>query len=91
MEFKKCERCGCFFTTTDNVCQNCMPRDNFEISKLRNYINDNNNANSIQDLSINTGISVKNLNRYLNENEFSEVYDKLNLNNQQQGNISINL
>lgn len=90
MEFKRCERCGCFFTTADNVCQNCMPRDNFELSKLRNYINENNNSNSIQDISINTGISVKNLNRYLGENEFLGVCNKLNLNNEQ-GNISINL
>ena len=90
MEFKKCERCGSFFTTTNNVCQNCMPKDNFELSKLRNYINENNDSNSIQNISINTGISVKNLNRYLGENEFSGIYDKLELDTQQ-GNISINL
>lgn len=90
MEFKKCDRCGCFFTTSDNVCQNCMPRDNFELSKLRNYFNENINANSIQDISINTGISVKNLNRYLCQNEFLGISNQLNL-NVEQGNISINL
>lgn len=90
MEFKKCERCGCFFTTSDNVCQNCMPRDNFELSKLRNYFDENANSNSIQDISVNTGISVKNLNRYLCENEFSEISNQLNL-NIEQGNMSINL
>lgn len=90
MEFKKCERCGCFFTTSDNVCQNCMPRDNFELSKLRNYFDENINSNSIQDISVNTGISVKNLNRYLCQNEFSGISNQLNLNNEQ-GNMSINL
>lgn len=90
MEFKKCERCGCFFTTSDNVCQNCMPRDNFELSKLRNYFDENANSNSIQDISVNTGISVKNLNRYLCENEFSEISNQLNF-NIEQGNMSINL
>lgn len=87
MEFKKCERCGSFFTTTENVCQNCMPRDNFELLKLRNYINENNNLSSIQDISINTGISIKNLNRYLTGNEFSEI--STNLENIQ-GNLGIN-
>ena len=90
MEFKKCERCGCFFTTSDDVCQNCMPRDNFELSKLRNYFDENTNCNSIQDISVNTGISVKNLNRYLCENEFSKISSQFNLNNEQ-GNMSINL
>lgn len=90
MEFKKCERCGCFFTTSDNVCQNCMPRENFELSKLRNYFDENSNSNSIQDISVNTGISVKNLNRYLGENEFSKISNQLNL-NIEQGNMSINL
>lgn len=90
MEFKKCERCGCFFTTSDNVCQNCMPRENFELSKLRNYFDENSNSNSIQDISVNTGISVKNLNRYLGENEFSKISNQFNL-NESQGNMSINL
>ena len=33
MEFKKCERCGCFFASNDNVCYNCLTKDRFEMSK----------------------------------------------------------
>jgi hypothetical protein len=81
MEFKKCERCGCFFLSANNVCENCSPKDNFELSKLRNYLEGEFQADSINSLSVDTGISVKNLNRYLEEDEFSSISEKLNMGN----------
>ena len=82
MEVKKCERCGCFFVSDSNVCQNCSPKDTFEISRLKNYLDSENISDSITSISVDTGISVKNLNRYLVENkEFSELYSKLNIDN----------
>ena len=32
MEFKRCSRCGCFFTSNDDVCCNCLSKDKFEMS-----------------------------------------------------------
>ena len=72
MEFKKCERCGCFFVSNDEICCNCAPKDRFEISKLKNYFENNNEESSINTISIATGISIKNLNRYLVSNELSD-------------------
>lgn len=71
MEFKKCLRCGCFFLSDNNVCCNCAPKDKFELSKINNYIERNLEINSIEELSVNTGISVKNLNRFINNNEIN--------------------
>jgi hypothetical protein len=65
MDFKKCLRCGCFFVSNDNVCCNCAPKDKFEISKLKNYFDANGNYNSIEELSVNTGITINNLNRFI--------------------------
>lgn len=79
MEFKKCERCGCFFLSENTVCENCMPKDNFEISKLKNYFESENYSNSIDCISVDTGITVKNLNRYLENEEFSNLSSKLNM------------
>lgn len=79
MEFKKCSRCGCFFMSDDNICENCAPKDRFEMSKLRNYLDNENYSNSINSISINTGITVKNLNRYLENKEFSDLSSKLNI------------
>lgn len=81
MEFKKCERCGCFFISEDNVCQNCAPKDRFEMSKLKNYFENQNYSNTLNSISVDTGISIKNLNRYFNNDNFSEISNKLDRTN----------
>lgn len=76
MEFKKCARCGGFFLSDNDVCPKCLPKDKSDISKLTNYINDNVVTNfTIANLSANTGITLKNINRYLDSN----VIPKINL------------
>lgn len=84
MYFKKCERCGCFFTSNDCICPNCAPKDKFEMSKLKDFFEDNNQIYSIEYISENTGISSKNLNRYLKSEDFSSYAKNLE-------NIGINL
>lgn len=81
MEFKKCERCGCFFASNDNVCYNCLTKDRFEMSKFKNFIEENNinQINSLSDLSVQTGISQKNLNRFLGYEDFSSISEQFNL------------
>lgn len=65
MEFKKCVRCGCFFMSNNNVCCNCEPKDKLDIARLNNIIEENEAINSIEDLSVSSGISINNLNRFL--------------------------
>ena len=65
MEFKKCLRCGSFFISSNNICCNCEHRDKLDILKLNNFIDDNMDIGSIEKLSINTGISTNNLNRFI--------------------------
>lgn len=81
MEFKKCERCGCFFASNDNVCYNCLTKDRFEMSKFKNFIEENNinQINSLSDLSVQTGISQKNLNRFLGYEDFNSISEQFNL------------
>lgn len=78
MEFKKCLRCGCFFVSNDNVCCNCTTKDSLEISKLENYISNSNVHCSISELAVNTGISEKNIYRFLNNNENIKNFINLN-------------
>ncbi len=70
-----------------DVFYNCSPKDSFEMSKLRNYLESENYSNSIDSISVDTGISVKNLNRYFENKEFSKISSKLNIGT----NININL
>ena len=81
MEFKRCERCGCFFASNDNVCYNCGAKERFEMSKFKTYIEENNisNINYLNNLSVETGISTKTLNRFLSYNDFSEIAEQINL------------
>lgn len=72
MEFKKCVRCGSFYMSDTDVCCNCQSKDRMDISKL-NSILDENTFNSIQDLSIESGINVNNLNRFIANNQLSGI------------------
>ena len=71
MEFRKCMRCGCFFTSDNNICCNCESKDKIDIAKLNSILEENNIFNSIQDLSIASGININNLNRFISENKIS--------------------
>ena len=81
MEFKRCERCGCFFSSDGNVCYNCGAKERFEMSKFKTFIEENNlsDINSLNDLSVGTGISPKTLNRFLGYEDFSDIAGQINL------------
>ena len=83
MEFKKCPRCGSFFHSDLNVCQNCQNNENMDIEKLKNYFEENANYSeySTEDISVQTGISTRNLNRYFESSEFSEYLNNESLSN----------
>ncbi len=82
MNFNKCSRCGGFFISEGNTCPNCLPKDQLEINKLENFIAENTTSNlSIDDVIYSTGISNKNLNRYLMQNQFSDFASQLHQNN----------
>lgn len=87
MEFKKCVRCGCFFVSEDSVCCNCKSKDKFDSIKLQNYLEEHSTPTSLEEISIGTGISIKNLNRY---EEIQKLNTSLNGTNFET-NISINL
>lgn len=66
MEFNKCSRCGNFFISNDDVCPKCKTKDTLEFETFKSYIAENGINNNLDILSNETGISVKNINRYLN-------------------------
>ena len=83
MEFKKCERCGAFFAGINSVCNNCIEKENLDLSKLKNYFEESNEEsvedinNNIDNISYATGITSKNLTRQLqNEIIFKDLGTK---------------
>lgn len=69
MEFKRCMRCGSFFSSNNNICHDCELRDQSDIAKLNNILENSPNINSIEELSLNSGINLSNINRFI-ENKF---------------------
>ena len=72
MEFNKCVRCGCFYVSEGDVCPKCSSKDDFEYSTFKSYIEANGLTNSLDSISNEIGIAVKNLNRYLEYDELKE-------------------
>ena len=79
MELNRCKRCGAFFATSNNVCPNCQTKDIAEQSKLKDYLSENDYSGTIENLSINTGISEKNINRFLSNEDFKGYIGNIEL------------
>ena len=75
MELKKCARCGKFYASDVEVCHECEKKDLADINKLKGFFAEKYVSGvSKNDISVLTGISSRNLNRYLGYEEFSEIY-----------------
>ncbi len=79
MEFNKCSRCGNFFISNDDVCPKCKTKDTLEFETFKSYIAENGINNNLDILSSETGISVKNINRYLNYNDLNNGNNNIQL------------
>lgn len=76
MKFNKCVRCGCFFGSSDDVCPSCKSKDEVDKLTLKNYLDNADTPLSLDSISFNSGIELKNINRYMESKEFSN-YKKL--------------
>ena len=72
MELKKCVRCGCFFASADTVCSACAVKDKQDIYNLNSYIINSPSVESVDSLSFDTGVSVKNISRFIEDNAISK-------------------
>ena len=79
MKFNKCVRCGCFFTSDDDVCPICKSKDEVDKRSLKNYIANNAVPESAESLAFQSGVSIKNINRFLTTKEFSNFRKSFNI------------
>lgn len=71
MEIKRCARCGNFYTSEYDVCNNCEKKDLADVNKLKGFLMGGiDNGTTKTDVAHSTGITIKNLNRYLEGAEF---------------------
>ena len=75
MELKKCARCGKFFASDIEVCSECEKKDLEDLSKLKGFFAETYiGGTSKLEISQYTGISARNLTRYLGYQEFADMY-----------------
>lgn len=63
MELNKCSRCGAFHSNGGDICPRCYNKDNLELSTFKSFIEEN-GLSSVDNISAQTGISQKNVNRF---------------------------
>ena len=74
MNFNKCLRCGCFFSSEDSVCPNCKTKDELDKKSLRNYLENNDIPENAESLAFQSGIDIKNINRFSKlKDSFQEI------------------
>ena len=85
MELNRCSRCGSFYVSNGNVCPKCSIKDGVEFSNIKkNGFDDSLNA-----ISGETGISVKNLNRFMEYDEFQSFQKNIILENDSKSNKNL--
>lgn len=88
MEANKCSRCGSFYVSINgDVCPKCTSKDILEHSTFKSYIEENGDIDSVDTIATATGISQKNINRFLSYEGTKMPSQNTNLN----GNIGITL
>ena len=78
MNFNKCLRCGCFFSSEDQVCPNCQTRDEVDKKLIRNFLANNDIPESAESLAFQSGVNIKNINRFIQSQEFASLKDSFN-------------
>ena len=79
MNLNKCERCGCFFATQNSVCPNCQSKDESNINQLKTFLSEADSSVTVESLAISTGISLKNVNRFLQNKDVYATLTNLGL------------
>ena len=79
MNLNKCERCGCFFATADTICPNCVSKDESDVNKLKSFLSLNEEGATVNDVIEKTGVSMKNVNRFLANKELNKDFLDLGL------------
>ena len=70
-----CPRCGGGYLTDTEVCPNCKSKDEADVLKLKGFFEETYIAGQTvrQDVLNNTGISSRNLDRYMTYSEFAGI------------------
>ena len=72
MDVNRGSRCGSLYVSEGSVCPKCSKKDGAEFMQFTSYLDENGFDNSLDTISNQTGISIKNLNRFVGYPEFED-------------------
>lgn len=73
LEARKCARCGSMYISETEVCGRCQKKDGADLYKLKGFLEKGYGEVTQVGLAEATGISNKNLSRFLQYDEFKGV------------------
>ena len=78
VEARKCARCGCMYISETEVCGKCEKKDGADLYRLKGFIENQGVGEEINqgELAIATGISNRNLSRFLGYDEFRGIFSE---------------
>ena len=79
IEAKKCLRCGCMYIADTEVCNKCQKKDGADLYRLKGFLENGTSELTQGELAIATGITNKNLTRFLGYEEFKGVCAEQNI------------
>ena len=82
MNLNRCERCGSFFASKNSVCPNCQSKDEHEIIHLNVFLSESDSSVTVESLAESTGVSLKNVNRFLQDKNVYTTLTNLGLNSE---------
>ena len=91
MNLNKCERCGCFFASANSVCPNCKAKDENDINQLKKFLSESDTSVTVESLAFSTGVSLKNVNRFLNDKDLYIALTDLGLDSRKDLNNNIKI
>ncbi len=73
MKINKCSKCGSFITTDSTICESCLSKQDYDMTLLKNYFDENSSFDSISAISATTGVAPSIIEKYINENNYSDT------------------
>ena len=82
MNLNRCKRCGSFFASKNSVCPNCQSKDEHEINHLKTFLSEADSSVTVESLAESTGVSLKNVNRFLQDKNVYTTLTNVGLNSE---------
>lgn len=73
MELSKCAKCGKLFSSSEDLCSNCLSQDLQDLQTVRRFLLDNPSTATIEEICSETKVPKKDILRYISKGRFDDI------------------